>query len=519
MGSACLLRTPACRRSFLENERLNGPYGRYIMRKHLFLLALLTALPCHAEEWLPLFDGKTLEGWRASEHPESFSVREGSIVCDGPRAHLFYAGAVETADFRNFELEAEFKTRPGANSGIFFHTRFQEEGWPKKGYEVQINNTHEGSGSYREHKKTGSLYAVRNIYLQVAEDDVWCTLRLTVEGKRIRIHVNGTLLVDYTEPKRPVRTQSRIGRVLSSGTFAIQCHDRNSRVFLRNIRVKPLPDDLPPAPDADRTIDEVEAAITRLHAGNFPLIDFHVHLKGGLALEEALELSRSSGINYGIAANCGIGFPVTDDESLIEYVEGLEGKPVFKGMQAEGREWVRLFSEEAIAKFDYVFSDALTFTSDETGRRMRLWMADEVEFSDKQAFMDMYVKKIVGILEREPIDIFVNPTFLPSVIASEYDKLWTEERMDRVIRAAAKHDVAIEINARYRIPSVAFIQRAKAAGVKFSLGTNNGGRELGRLEYCLQVIEKCALDESHMYLPKPDGRKPVQVKGLPADRE
>jgi hypothetical protein len=288
--------------------------------------------------------------------------------------------------------------------------------------------------------------------------------------------------------------------------------------LLRDIRVKPLPDKLPVAPGADRVVDDVEAAITRLHARNFPLIDFHVHLKGGLTLQEALALSRSSGINYGIAANCGIGFPVTDDKSLIEYVESLEGKPVFKGMQAEGREWVRLFSAEAIAKFDYVFSDALTFTNDETGKRMRLWMADEVEFSDKQAFMDMYVKKIVGILEREPIDLFVNPTFLPAVLAAEYDDLWTRERMDRVIQAAVKHDVAIEINARYRIPSIAFIRRAKASGVKFALGTNNGGRELGRLEYCLKAIEECGLDESHMFLPEPDGRKPVQVKGLPERR-
>ena len=105
--------------------------------------------------------------------------------------------------------------------------------------------------------------------------------------------------------------------------------------------------------------------------------------------------------------------------------------------------------------------------------------------------MEMYVEKIEGILNDEPIDIYVNATFLPEVIRADYDKLWTAERMDRVIRALVKNDVALEINARYRIPSVAFIKRAKASGVKFAFGTNNGNKNLGHLEYCLDVIEQC----------------------------
>ena len=104
-------------------------------------------------------------------------------------------------------------------------------------------------------------------------------------------------------------------------------------------------------------------------------------------MEEALALSQKNGINYGIAPNCGLGFPITNDAGIEDFLLSMKGQPVFLGMQAEGREWVNLFSKEAIAKFDYVFTDAMTFT-DDNGKRMRLWIEEEVgEIMDKERFM------------------------------------------------------------------------------------------------------------------------------------
>ncbi len=251
--------------------------------------------------------------------------------------------------------------------------------------------------------------------------------------------------------------------------------------------------------------------IAELNRAGFPVIDFHSHLKGGLTIEQLLEHSRETGIRYGVAVNCGVGFPITNDVAAAQWFDGIKDQPVFHAMQAEGREWVNMFSTETIAKFDYVFTDAMTFT-DQRGKRMRLWMTNEVEVTDAQAFMEMLVNKITGIMENEPIDIYVNATFLPEVIATDYDKLWTPERMDRVISAAVKNGIAIEIGARYRIPSATFIKRAKAAGAKFSFGTNNSGPDLGRLEYCLDMIRECGLTPADMFAPKPDGKKPIQLK-------
>jgi len=460
--------------------------------------------------WISLFDGKTLSGWRAGGHADSITARDGMIVCNGPPAYLYYVGDVENADFKNFHLKAAVMTRPGANSGIYFHTTYRESGSPTKGYEAQIHNTYTGQG-HRELRKTGSLYGVRNQYKSIARDDEWFTMHVAVTGKRIRVSVNDVLVVDYTEPAQPLDSQKppQADRRPSHGTFALQCHDAHSQVFFKDIYVKPLPDDVAAPPGATgimpvprAAVDQVYSEIQELQSSGFPLVDFHVHLKGGLTLEEALENSRRTGINYGIAPNCGLGFPITDDAGIYKFIEAMQGQPAFLGMQAEGREWVNMFSKQAIARFDYVFTDAMTFT-DDRGKRIRLWVKDEVQIDDEQAFMDMYVERILSVLNNEPIDIYVNPTFLPACIADEYDALWTEERMQKVIDAAARNNVAIEINARLRLPKAAFIKRAKKAGVKFSFGTNNSNRNLGRLEYCLEMIKECGLTSSDMFMPAP----------------
>ncbi len=482
------------------------------------LLASLLVLPATSfgdADWIPLFDGRTPDGWKASENTGSFRIVDGQIATDGPRSHLFYTGKVRNADFKNFELKADVLSRPGANSGIYFHTQFQPKGWPGKGFEVQIDNTYVGEGNYRERKKTGSLYGVRDLYKAFVNDDEWFQMYILVRGKQVQVRLNDTLVVDYVEPEPPVRESDSAGRVLDRGTFALQCHDPHSKAFFQNILVKPLPDDLPTTTQEQPVVDAIYRELLRMNAHNFPVVDYHVHLKGGLTLEDALRESRRLGIQYGIAINCGLGFSVTRDAAAEEFLRSMKGQPVFVAMQGEGREWVKLFSKGTVAKFDYVFTDAMTFT-DNNGKRMRLWISDEVgEIKDKERFMETYVNRILSVLNHEPIDIYANSTFLPEAIAGEYDRLWTPERIERVIDAAKKNDVAIEINNRYRLPSAAFINAAKKAGVKFSFGTNNADRNLGRLEYCVEMVTKCGLAWQDIFVPKAEGAKPVQRRALP----
>jgi hypothetical protein len=464
--------------------------------------------------WVALFDGKSLAGWTASERPGTFSVVDGAglgvtggvIQVHGERSHLFYKGPVKGADFRNFAFAADVMTRPGANSGIYFHTAFQATGFPAAGFEVQVANTFEG-----DNKKTGSLYAVRNVAKQLVPDNEWFTMRIAVRGKRVEIRVNQMLVVDYVEPEVPFRADPKFERVLNHGTFALQGHDPGSITYFKNIRVRPLPDGLKTPVDEEPVVDDLYRETMRLGEENYPVVDYHVHLKGGLTLDQALANSRRLGIDYGIAINCGLGFPVHDDASVKAYLETMKGQPCYVALQGEGREWMTLTSPESIARFDYCFTDAMTFR-DDAGRRVRIWLPEETPaIPDSEIFMEMLVKRIEGVM-REPIDIYANPTFLPDQIAARYDELWTPARMKRVIDAAIENDVAIEINNRRRIPSATFIKAAKAAGAKFSFGTNNELAELGRLEYPIKMVRECGLKWQDIFVPKPQGQKPIEVK-------
>jgi len=185
--------------------------------------------------WQLLFDGTTLNGWTANDQPGTFSVQAGCIVTAGPRSHLFYTGPVQNHDFTNFELRVEVMTYPKANSGVYFHTAFQETGWPAKGYEVQVNNSHS------DWRRTAGLYAVQDNKEAPAPDNTWFTLRIRVEGKHVTTWVNDKVITEYTEEPNATRTPDLAGRLISHGTFALQGHDPGSRVLFRTIAVKLLP--------------------------------------------------------------------------------------------------------------------------------------------------------------------------------------------------------------------------------------------------------------------------------------
>jgi len=241
----------------------------------------------------------------------------------------------------------------------------------------------------------------------------------------------------------------------------------------------------------------------------FPITDLHIHLKGSLTLDDAEKKSAAEKIKYGIAFNCGYKFPIHSDSQIDSIVDLMKGYPqFFIAMQAEGREWVDIFSKESIDKFDYVFTDGMTFT-DARGRRNRIWIKEETWIDDEQEFMDYLVNTIVKILNEEPVQIYVNPTYLPEQMSGRYDTFWTEERMDKVIIAARENNIAIEINNRYRIPSYEFLKRANKAGVKFTVGTNNKDENFSGAGYAREMISKLKLNQGDFYQPvnkRQDGR-------------
>jgi histidinol phosphatase-like PHP family hydrolase len=244
--------------------------------------------------------------------------------------------------------------------------------------------------------------------------------------------------------------------------------------------------------------------------------DFHVHLDNS-TIDKALELSRERGVKFGIVEHAGTKenkYPrvLSTDAELRDYLATLEGKPVFKGVQAEWIDWMGCFSAEALGQLDYVLTDAMTFPGKD-GRRAKLWEADaaqRVDMEDKEAFMDRYVDWHVEVMAKEPFDIPANTTWLPAGLDTQWETYWTPARCQKVIDASLKYGIALEISSSYKLPKLPFLKLAKAAGAKFSFGSNGRYPNMGKLEYCLLMAKELDLKPSDMFTPAPNGQKAVQ---------
>jgi len=199
-------------------------------------LALCAVLPVLAAEneagFQSLMDGKTFAGWQsATENTNTWTIEDGAFVAHGERCHLFYVG--DEKPFMNFHLKVDVMTGPNSNGGIYFHTKYQAQGWPSGGFECQVNNTHS------DWKKTGSLYDVANTGLTAAQDNKWWTQEIIVEGNTVTVLVDGKKVLQYIQP-RGAEAGKDFGRKLGEGTFGLQGHDPKSIIRYKNIRVKRL---------------------------------------------------------------------------------------------------------------------------------------------------------------------------------------------------------------------------------------------------------------------------------------
>ena len=401
-------------------------------------------------------------------------------------------------NYQNFQIQGQALTEKDAEASLLFHTDGES------GYEVLFHN-----GPINGSRKTGSLSAIRNLYRSLAQDEEWFDFEVAVRGQNIAIKINGTDVVCYTEPKQPYRIDAYAKRLIGSGNIILQ--GKRGTVKFRNLAITPLEADAVNPNDTLPPVDEQNDAIIRLQQQNFPVIDYHVHLKGGLTKEIAHALSMNYGINYGVAPNAGeggVGRMLADDKEVYEYFEEVKPLPFLCGVQGEGRKWTATFSQEALGIFDYLFTDAMTIM-DHKIRNSRIYRAEEVHYDGvtKEQYMEQIVDQTVKILTNEPADIFANPTYIPEDMQADYDKLWTDERINRVLDVMKEHSIALEINPRYKIPSLKIIQMAKDRGLKFTFGTNNVNANFGKLEYCIEAIEQCGITTDDLWFPSMSIRK------------
>jgi hypothetical protein len=246
-------------------------------------------------------------------------------------------------------------------------------------------------------------------------------------------------------------------------------------------------------------------------APELPRVDYHVHLDNS-SIRQVLPLAAERGVKFGIVEHAGTEanvYPVvlSNDAELLAFVANLEGKPVFKGVQAEWTDWAGCFSKAALAKLDYVLTDAMTFPGRD-GNRVKLWepqAPERVDMSDPGRFMDRFVAWHVEILDSQPIDLLANVSWLPAPLADDYDRHWTDARIAKVVEAAVRRGVALEISSSYKLPGLRFLRIAKAAGAKFSFGSNGRYPKMGLLDYSLEMARALELTPADLFAPPAGG--------------
>ncbi|HJZ39147.1 MAG TPA: twin-arginine translocation signal domain-containing protein [Bacteroidales bacterium] len=230
----------------------------------------------------------------------------------------------------------------------------------------------------------------------------------------------------------------------------------------------------------------------------FDAMDLHVHTTDQFTIEQAMKLAEERKVKFGIVDHPA-QWAIKDDTDLKKYIDNLRKYPVYVGLQPMITGWEKSFSPELLAQLDYVLMDPQTIPLGNDQYQF-IWQL-ETYIEDTEAFMEQYMAHSLNILNKERINIFGWPLFLPVCIARDYYTLWTDERMQQIIAAARARNIAIEINDMAHTPHEKFILMAKEQGLKFTFGSDSRNNNAGKLVYCKSVAKKCNLQPEDFYVP------------------
>ena len=232
--------------------------------------------------------------------------------------------------------------------------------------------------------------------------------------------------------------------------------------------------------------------VARLKAKGLALIDYHIHIRGGMTPEKALDWMKLAGVGSGVLENAGREWPLSDNAKIKEFIDEARKFPeLLVGLQVNDRDWFKVIDSELRARLDFILSD--TMIMDE----QRLWFENDYVIDDENAWLERYFKHCMTVAN-EPITILANPTYLPNKIAHRYDDFWTDNRMLQLIDAAVNNNVALEIQAGTNFPNKRFIELALAKGAKISIGRNNSNDRPNELKRSLDWLEELNVKPTDM---------------------
>ena len=232
--------------------------------------------------------------------------------------------------------------------------------------------------------------------------------------------------------------------------------------------------------------------VARLKAKEIPLTDYHIHIRGGMTPEKALDWMKKTGIRSGVLENHGKGWTLSDNDKLKAFIDDARRFPeLLVGIQVNDRDWFKTIAPALRAKLDFVLADTMIMDD------QKLWFENEYSTADENAWLERYFNHCMTVVN-EPITVLANPTYLPEKIVHRYDDFWSDDRMNKLIDAAVKNNVALEIQAGTKFPNKKFVELALKKGAKISIGRNNHDDKPNELKRSLDYLEELNVKPENM---------------------
>jgi hypothetical protein len=207
------------------------------------LLLAATALLAAEPGFVPLFDGKTLNGWKpVNGRGPGYVAENGVLVCPANGGGNLFT----EKEYSDFVFRFEWKMEPGGNNGVGVRAPLQGDA-AYAGMEIQIlDDGHPKYGWIKSEQHTGSVYGVipaRTGYLKPAGE--WNQQEIAMRGRRITITLNGVTILDndLSIVREPAVLKEHPGLQRTSGHIGFLGH--GTRVEFRNIRIRDLASNTP----------------------------------------------------------------------------------------------------------------------------------------------------------------------------------------------------------------------------------------------------------------------------------
>ena len=232
--------------------------------------------------------------------------------------------------------------------------------------------------------------------------------------------------------------------------------------------------------------------VARLKTKGIPLTDYHIHIRGGMTPEKAFDWMKQTGIRSGVLENAGRDWPLSDNDKIKAFIDDARKFPeLLIGLQVNDRDWFKTIDSELRARLDFILSDTMIMDG------QKLWFENDYSIADENTWLERYFNHCMTVVN-EPITILANPTYLPNKIAHRYDDFWTEDRMGKMIDAAVKNNVALEIQAGTNFPNKKFVELAIEKGAKITIGRNNQNDAPNELKRSLNWLEELNVKPENM---------------------